>query len=148
MGGAVEALADAVGKALLPVEAVRVAYVFGSRARGDNRADSDLDVALVYDRSLDWEGRERARRDVLSLLSNVLGRLGERADLVDLARADSAVAFRAVRDGIRVLARSDAERIAAEVTVGRRYDDDGPKRALFQRAAARLAASWVGDGRS
>jgi predicted nucleotidyltransferase len=113
MGGAVEELADAVGKAVLPVEAVRVAYVFGSRARGDNRADSDLDVALVYERSRDWEGRERVRRD-----------------------------------GLRALTRSDAERIAAAATAGRRYDDDGPKRALFQRAAARVAASWAADGRS
>ncbi len=146
MGGGVELLADVVGRALLPIKAVRVAYVFGSRARGEGRADSDLDVALVYPRSLDWEARERARRDVLTALSSALGALGERADLVDLDRADSAVAFRAVSEGLRVVARSEAERIAAEVTVGRRYDDDAPKRALFQRAAGRVAAAWSRHG--
>jgi predicted nucleotidyltransferase len=146
MDGAIQQLADIVGRALLPIEAVRVAYIFGSRARGEGRADSDLDVALVYERTLDWGGQERARRDVLDALSKALGALGERADLVDLAQADSAVAFRAVRDGLRVLARTDAERVAAEVSVGRRYDDDAPKRRLFQRAAAGIAAAWAHRG--
>jgi len=86
MGGASEHLVELVGRALAPIEAVRVAYVFGSRARGEGRADSDLDGALVYERTLDWMGRERARRDVLDALSKELGTLGERADLVDLAR--------------------------------------------------------------
>lgn len=36
--------------------AVAVAYVFGSRARGEARPESDLDVGLVYRRG------ERARR--------------------------------------------------------------------------------------
>lgn len=33
---------------------VQKAIVFGSRARGDNRPDSDADLALVLERGNDW----------------------------------------------------------------------------------------------
>jgi uncharacterized protein len=33
---------------------VEKAIVFGSRARGDNRADSDADLALVFERGNEW----------------------------------------------------------------------------------------------
>src|SRR5215469_2782823 len=33
---------------------VEKAIVFGSRARGDNRSDSDADLALVFERGNEW----------------------------------------------------------------------------------------------
>ena len=127
-------LAAAMATALGPLAGVRVAYLFGSRARGDARADSDLDVAVSF-APTDDRGREALRREIIAALTDALGNIGERADVVDLERADSAVAFRAIRDGRLVLKRSDADRVRVEVRVGRRYDDDAPKRALFRRAA-------------
>ena len=91
--------------------------------------------------------RELARRAVVAALTDALGAVGERADVVDLETADSAVTFRAIQ-GRLVLARTEAERVRIETRVGRRYDDDTPKRALFRRAArdavARLARSAPG----
>jgi len=29
-------------------------YLFGSRARGGNHKDSDYDIAIVFDREIDW----------------------------------------------------------------------------------------------
>lgn len=132
--------------ALEPIAALRVAYLFGSRAHGRERDDSDLDVAVAYERTLDLAGREEARREVLSALTEVLGSLGERADVIDLHETDSAVAFRAISEGIRVLSRSAHDRVATEVSVARRYDDDGYKRALFERAAVRIAERWKKHG--
>lgn len=34
---------------------VEKAIVFGSRARGDNRPDSDADLALVFERGNEWQ---------------------------------------------------------------------------------------------
>lgn len=132
-------LTVAVAQALSRVPTVRVAYLFGSRAKGTARPGSDLDVGVLYDRALDASGREEARRDVLDALAEDLGALGERADIVDLERCDSSVAFQAIRDGKLAVARSEAERVRAVVAVARRYDDDAPKRELFRSAARRLA---------
>ncbi len=128
-----------VASALAPIEGVRVAYVFGSQVTGRATPRSDLDVAVAYARALDAAGREDARRAAVAALTDALGRVGERADLADLERCDSGVAFRAIRDGALVLARSERERIDVECLVVRRYDDDAPRRALYLEAARRLA---------
>ncbi len=141
-----EELTQCVGAALAGVEVVRVAWVFGSRIAGAATERSDLDVAVVLPRELDDAGRERVRRRIVAALTDAMGALGERADVVDVDRASSAVAFRAVRDGRRALARSESERVAAEVRIARRYDDEAPRREMFRRAA-RLHAGAVG-GRS
>jgi predicted nucleotidyltransferase len=121
--------------ALAPVDGVRLAYVFGSRARGAARADSDLDIAVAYPVEADGRARESLRRAAFAALVRELGALGEVADIVDVDAADSAVAFRAIHDGRRVLTRDERERVRIEVRIARRYDDDAPKRALFRRAA-------------
>lgn len=41
--------------ARIPAELkIEKAIVFGSRARGDNRADSDADLALIFERGSEW----------------------------------------------------------------------------------------------
>ncbi len=134
------ALCAAVASVVARVPSVRLAYVFGSRIVGRPRDDSDLDLAVLYDRALGARAREEARRDLLDLLTEALGRLGERADIVDLARCDSAVAFAAIRDGKLVYASDEDERIQTVSLIARRYDDDTPKRALFREAARRVGS--------
>jgi hypothetical protein len=65
----------------------------------------------------------------------------KRADLTDLDRADGAVAFRAIRDGLCVFSRSDTHRVRAIVDVARRYDDETPMRELFREAARKADAT-------
>lgn len=137
-------LVAAIGAALAGVEGVRLAWVFGSRVSGRARVDSDLDIAVRFDAGLEPGGREAARRRLVAALSDELGALGERADVVDLDRADGAVAFEAVRRGDLALARSEAERVDAVARVARRYDDERGKRALFRRAAV-AAARRLGE---
>ena len=48
MSPRVEDLEARVRAAITPIDAIRVAYFFGSRARGDARPDSDLDVAVMF----------------------------------------------------------------------------------------------------
>jgi uncharacterized protein len=136
-------LDDSLRAALLPLDAVRVAYFFGSRAEGGARPDSDVDIAVAFTPGASARAREDARRAIVGLVTDALGALGERADVVDLDAADSAVSFRAIKDGRLLFARTAEERVRAEVRVGRRYDDDAPKRALF-REAARAAAARLG----
>ena len=129
-------LAASLREALLPLTEVRVAYLFGSRAPGGRpHAGSDLDVAVSFERGVD---RHVSEKKVYDALAAALGALGERADVLDLSQCGSAIAFKVLRDGIRLFARTEPERIALEARIMRRYDDDAPHRKLFQEAAERL----------
>lgn len=137
---------ESVRRALEPLEDVRVAYVFGSRVKGRPRLDSDLDVAVWFRPTMDEWSRELLRRRVIEQLADELGTLGEFADVVELDRAGSGVAFAALRDGVRVIARDHEERVALESRIMRFYWDDEPRRELFRKAAARVAGKGANDG--
>jgi predicted nucleotidyltransferase len=128
-------LVEAVSRASSAVAAVRTAWVFGSRIHGQPRADSDLDVGVVYARTLTSRERELARRELLQRLTDELGKLGEWADVVDLDRAASIVGFNALKYGALALERDADERIDWVVRAIRKYQDDAPYRALFHEAA-------------
>jgi len=142
----VEQLKSRIAAALAPFSDVRVAYVFGSRARGSARPDSDLDLALAFRRELEPSARGELVLRVIAALTAAIGTLGERADVVDLERAGSALGFRVIRDGKLVLCRDPGERVRLEAAIARRYDDDRPHRELFRRAA-RAAAERMSTGR-
>jgi hypothetical protein len=70
---------------------LRLLLLHGSRARGDERADSDWDFAYLGDEGLDELGlRSFLARAVRS----------ESIDVVDLSRASGLLRFRAARDGL------------------------------------------------
>ena len=136
-----------IAQVLAPLTGVRVAWFFGSRAKGRARPDSDLDLLIAYDRHLNGGERGQLRRKIVYELAGALGRVGERADISDLHQVDSAVAFTAIAEGALVLERSKAERIAAQVYVWKRYDDDAPRRELFRKAALAAAKRMSRDQR-
>lgn len=140
----VDDLAGRVGAALAKVPAIECAYLFGSRASGKARPDSDLDVAVVIDG--DPIAALRAAGDALA---EALGALGDRVDLVDLDRAGAAVAFSVIRHGVRVLDRQPSRRVRREAWIARRYDDEALRRAQLRAAALAHAAAMgaEADGR-
>ena len=72
---------------------LRLLILFGSRARGDAREESDWDLGYLAEDGMDPD----------ALLLDLVDTLGtDRVDLVDLARAGAQIAFRAAADG-RVL---------------------------------------------
>ncbi len=36
-------------------------YLFGSHARGDANDDSDIDIAIIFDREIDWRFKSQVR---------------------------------------------------------------------------------------
>lgn len=75
MADAAPALLDAV-TAVLREAGASFALVFGSRARGDARPDSDLDVAAwwrVVDESAEPHSSERLSRSTTHALADCLG---------------------------------------------------------------------------
>lgn len=67
-------------------------YVFGSFARGEERPDSDLDLAILLP-----PGRRIG--DLLGLIGNVSGRVHRDADVVDLRRAGDVLRHEVLMDG-------------------------------------------------
>ena len=135
-----DATLTAVREALTPLDAVRVAFVFGSRVAGTPRPDSDLDLGVLFARDADAIVRLDAKLAVIDALTDKLGPIGERTDVVDLGDCDPAVAYAALC-GRLVLERDRDERIALHVRICRDYEDDAPRRALYRRAAI---ARWIG----
>ena len=69
---------------------LRLLILFGSRARGEARQDSDWDLGYLAEAGMDPD----------ALLLDLVDTLGtDRVDLVDLARSGAQIAFRAAADG-------------------------------------------------
>jgi predicted nucleotidyltransferase len=98
---------------------VAFAYLFGSRARGDARADSDVDVGVVL-----AAGRPRTL-DALpaDLLAELERRLGLPVDLVVLDGAPPDLLHRVLRDGVVVHEADHEARVAFEVQARNEYFD-------------------------
>jgi len=110
---------DTAHQELAATPEVAFALVFGSRARGRHRPDSDLDLAVYLDPSLDRKGRFRVLADLASRMP-----LDPPTDLVVLNDAPALLGHQAlmgrrlfIRDGraweryfVRTLAAAEDER--------------------------------------
>lgn len=104
---ALRATRDAVLRVLPETEAL---YVFGSRARGDSRADSDLDLAVLTAEALDPMRRFDAQRELSAVLDCDV-------DLIDLRCASSVLRSEVVNGGIRLFQRDPQQALEFEARV-------------------------------
>lgn len=100
---------------------VRFAYLFGSRARGDGNARSDVDVAVLTE-GVDPKAYAYGYR--VELWSDLALHLGtERLDVVDLREAPPFLRHQVLRDGIVILSRDEPARNRFAVEAFGAYDD-------------------------
>ena len=92
-----------VAGALAAREEVLEAYVFGSRARGKARPDSDVDIAVYVDEARAHDGIWGYRAELATALAAAFGAVD--VDVVVLNRAPILLYHRVLRDGVRVLSR-------------------------------------------
>jgi len=79
-----------------------IAFIlFGSRARGDHREDSDLDIAVLSKRSLDEDEIFKLSKEISDKLNFPIDKI----DLVDLSRASNELIYKILRDGIPLYVR-------------------------------------------
>ena len=116
---------------------VRLAYLFGSVARGEDRRSSDLDVGVVF-------SPIPAPALLDQLATDPEAATGRRVDLVVLNEAPPLLTHEAIRAGHVIVCRDDDERVDFETHATARYLDTAHLRRvqhhdLRERAEARRA---------
>jgi predicted nucleotidyltransferase len=108
---------------------ITAAYLFGSVARGEARAGSDVDVAV-----LTAAGPPPGLDGLYLALADALEQhLGRRVQVVVLDRAPLDLVHRVLRDGRLLLDRDPSRRIAFEVRARREYFDLQPILRRYRR---------------
>lgn len=108
------------------------AYLFGSVARGEERADSDVDVAVYLDPATPRDAGWGAAAEIGTDLIAALGR--NDVDVVVLNEAGPLLYHRVLRDGERILARDPLATSAREGYALSRYCDWVPQMAKIEAA--------------
>ncbi len=111
-------------------------YLFGSVARGEDRADSDVDIAVLYGKPVE-PGLPGLK---LGLAGDLEERLGRRVDLVVLDRQPPDLIHRVLRDGIIILENNRSARIRFEVKARNEYFDLLPILQRYRRPHGTRAA--------
>jgi predicted nucleotidyltransferase len=127
---ATDSLVERLRTALAARPDVVCAWLFGSRARGDARPDSDVDVALLLDR--DPGGTLPASG--IAVAGELERVLASPVDVVVVDLAPPDLVHRVMRDGILLLDRDPGRRIAFEVAARNRWFDLQPIIAAYRRA--------------
>lgn len=107
------------------------AWLFGSQARGTARADSDVDVAVLYGTAPDWSGAGGVF-DVEGDLEKLVRRP---VQVIPLDTAPVDLVHRVLRDGVLLVERDRQRRITFEVRSRNEYFDLLPHLLRYRRQA-------------
>ena len=113
------------------------AYLFGSYARGEVTASSDIDVAVLFPAGPPARDAHGALLGPATSVRGDLERLlGRTVDLVDLRRAPVDLIHRVLRDGQLLVERDPRERVRFEVEKRNEYFDLLPFLKRYRRGQA------------
>jgi uncharacterized protein len=108
------------------VEGITVVYLFGSRARGEERPDSDVDLAFLFEPGCFKQDRFEALRVAETLGYEITrrGRVG--VDVTVLNAASLSFAHAVVTEGAVLYERDRSARILYEVVLDNEYEEFKP----------------------
>lgn len=110
---------------------VKLAYLFGSRAKGNAGAGSDYDIAVLFAK----EPRDSLAMKETALLSLELKKyFPKRLEIVSLNAAPLLLQYEVVAHGQPLYCQDGAQRSQFEVLVIKKYIDEQPLRDLYNQA--------------
>lgn len=135
-----------LGHALEAFPEVAAAWLFGSRARGDARSESDVDVAVLLRPEAD--SRDPALLGAMaSALEDAAGDLPIDLVVLDLARQGPVFCHRVLAEGELVHEGDRAMRVAFESTTYSRYLDYRPTWDLAAGRSVQGFRRWLRERR-
>jgi predicted nucleotidyltransferase len=139
-------LDDEITRRAEPIEGISALLVFGSRARGTERPDSDLDIAVLPSVGDD----PKARRDLQIRLAVELADLSPegRVDVVLLDEASDLIRQRVLETGRLLICRDPPAYRDLRVRTMREYGDREWVRDLTRKAQKRRLEQGEPSGRS
>ncbi|MFV8833346.1 nucleotidyltransferase domain-containing protein [Aquisalimonas sp.] len=111
---------------------VACVYLYGSRARGNERSDSDIDLAVLF-RDVQ---PARLVSPLSGLAESVERATGLTADVIDMEHAPVDLIHRILRDGHLIADYAPARRIAFEVNARNQYFDLLPYLQEYRKGTA------------
>lgn len=119
---------SSIQAALLPYfaaqDGIAVAYLFGSFARGQASALSDIDIAILLEPPLDAAARFSLRLRVTKDIKALMG--DQEIDTIVLNDVPLALSYRVIRDGVVLHCRDEQMRIEWTASTVSRYLDFKP----------------------
>ena len=112
-------------------QGVAAVYLFGSVARGESRAGSDLDVAVLLEPAPEPGTYESLRLDLRAKLES---ELGQEIDFVVLNHAPPDLNHRVLRDAVLVIEPDPSARVRFEVRERNEYWDLKPYLDQYRRS--------------
>ena len=108
--------------AILSSNGVVVAYLFGSAIRGDMGPYSDIDIAVIFEKSSSVEAEFKSRMKLSSLISEAVG--VSEIDVINLESARGPlIKYQAIFGGQVILDKNTDRRLAVQRKIVRDYED-------------------------
>ncbi len=101
---------------------IKVGYIFGSRAKGEENKLSDIDIAILVDeetvpKDLPFGYKANIITELMELLKT------QKVDLVILNESPLFLCFRVIHDGLILYSNDEKKRVDFEVQVMNQYFD-------------------------
>jgi uncharacterized protein len=116
-----EMLEQKLTEFFISVDLVKVAYLFGSTVRGEANCLSDVDIAVLFDKSLSKEEAFDFQLKLIGELTTLIKT--NNVDLVALNESPLLLTYNAIRSGI-ILKSDEPVRVRFETKIMSRYLDE------------------------
>ncbi len=108
-------------KKALKKEGVVLCYLFGSVARGEEHKESDVDIAVLFEKDIKKENFLRKEGELISLFSKIFSE--REINLVNLAIASPLLCQNVVLEGQLIYAKDENERIFFQIRTLHQYEE-------------------------
>ena len=122
-----------VDKTIFQKYNVKLAYLFGSRAKGTSAETSDFDIAVLFKNPSD----PLALKETTALSRKLANFFPAKIDIVSLNCSSLLLKYEVVSTGEILYYENELDRIDFEVSVVKEYIDQEPLRKLYNEALYR-----------